>query len=225
MIKNFILVVAVTVVAVHAATIFKMDELDKSLEHYDKRVPPNTNKETPVEVSMYITRMYGFDDTDKNFNIDLYFRQKWIDERLKFTAANESDMIRAGHELADHIWKPDTFFSSSHRDSLNIQTVPNVFTMIKPNGEVFISGRYSANVPCKKNKDKDGQLECALTIESYGYTVDDINYSWKQDDNQDSVPYGLGKYKLVSIVKKDETASLKTGVYKILKALITIEKK
>ena len=224
MIKNIVLLLTVAAVAVHAATIYKMDDLDKALERYDKRVPPNVGKATPVEVSMYITRMYGFDETDKNFNIDLYFRQRWIDERLRFPAANESDMIRAGPQLLDQIWRPDTFFSSSHRDSLNVETVPNVFTMVKPNGEVFVSGRYSANVPCKKTGDKD-QLECALTIESYGYTVDDINFSWKEGDEQESVPYGLGKYKLVSIQRKDEAVTLKMGTYKVLKALITIEKK
>ena len=47
--------------------------------------------------------------------LDIYFRQIWVDPRLKSekyapdAALNDTKLV-GGVEMADKIWKPDTFF-------------------------------------------------------------------------------------------------------------------
>ena len=70
--------------------------------------------------------------------LDMYFRQLWVDPRLEY-ASNTTlgkEKIIGGADMAENIWKPDTFFvnevsSESKKVSLRI----------KPSGEVLFSQR------------------------------------------------------------------------------------
>ncbi len=71
--------------------------------------------------------------------IDIYFLQKWIDERL---VSNSIIDIMGGQEIVDKIWIPDTFFPSV--SSINDVKYPttNTFVKISPTGDVFMSQRF-----------------------------------------------------------------------------------
>ena len=130
--------------AVNCVTLFNYATLDSILANYDSRVRPFAEEEKPVvvECSFYVIRAYDFNEVDHEFKVDMYFRQKWTDPRLTFTAKNANDSFKSNHKLAEKIWTPDTFFPYSHsNDKLNGLTVPNVFLRIKPDGEAFYSGR------------------------------------------------------------------------------------
>jgi hypothetical protein len=71
--------------------------------------------------------------------IDMYFRQKWIDER--FLSDSGIDII-GGQEIVDKIWIPDTFFSSVSSIKHVKYPTTNTFVKISPTGEVLMSQRF-----------------------------------------------------------------------------------
>ncbi len=71
--------------------------------------------------------------------IDIYFRQKWIDERL---VSNSGIDIVSGQEIADKIWIPDTFFPSVSSIKHFKYPTTNTFVKISPTGEVLMSQRF-----------------------------------------------------------------------------------
>ncbi len=71
--------------------------------------------------------------------LDIYFRQKWIDERL---VSNSDIVIIGGQEMVDKIWIPDTFFSSVSSIKHVKYPTTNTFVKISPTGEVFMSQRF-----------------------------------------------------------------------------------
>ena len=142
MLKTSFIVLVAAFATVKCATLFNYATIDSALANYDSRVRPFAGeKPVEIEISFWVTRAYKFDEVDNEFMVDLYFRQKWTDPRLAFTAKNANDSFKSNHKLADKIWLPDTFFSYSHNDKLNTITTPNVFLRVKPDGEVFHSAR------------------------------------------------------------------------------------
>jgi hypothetical protein len=71
--------------------------------------------------------------------IDMYFRQKWIDQR--FLSDSGID-ITGGQEIVDKIWIPDTFFSSVSSIKHFKYPTTNTFVKISPTGEVLMSQRF-----------------------------------------------------------------------------------
>lgn len=83
----------------------------------------------------------------QSLKLQMAFRQKWIDPRLKF---NESSDGSGYLSLTDvnKLWLPDTFFSNSideHRKSLLKE---NILIRIKPNGKILYSTRIILEVLC-----------------------------------------------------------------------------
>ena len=145
MIKASILLIIATWAVANCATLYNYAVIDNALgANYDPRVRPFAGeKPTEVEVSIYAIRLYKFNEVDKEFYADLYFTQKWLDPRLAYTANDTNDSFnqKLNQTLAERIWIPETFISLSHHDKLNLVTQPTVFVSIKPEGQVFISGR------------------------------------------------------------------------------------
>ena len=55
---------------------------------YDKQVRPNIGKiPVTVGVSLFILSMSELSEKTMDFTFDMYFRQFWIDERLKFDSS------------------------------------------------------------------------------------------------------------------------------------------
>ena len=65
-------------------------EVTHTLDHlfgsgYNRQFRPGVEKSaTLVEVNLAIRSMGPVDDNQEKFTFDCYFRQRWMDERLKF---------------------------------------------------------------------------------------------------------------------------------------------
>lgn len=72
--------------------------------------------------------------------MDMFFRQMWVDERLKFEGPIE--ILRLNNMMVDKIWTPDTFFRNSKKSIAHNMTTPNKMFRIMQNGTVFYTMRY-----------------------------------------------------------------------------------
>lgn len=78
---------------------------------------------------------------NQEYTMDMFFRQMWVDERLKFDGPTE--ILRLNNRMVDKIWIPDTFFHNSKKSISHNMTTPNKLFRIMKNGTVFYTMRWS----------------------------------------------------------------------------------
>ena len=158
---------------------FYLNKLSKSV--YNKEIRPGLTKE-PVQVncSMYIIHLEYI--PDQKVKMNFYFRQIWTDNRLEFK--EKKTTLFGSHALSEQIWKPDTFFPDATEGRYEETTVPNTFVRVMANGNVFMSTRYTQLLQCYHTASSFpvDRLKCSFNIESYGYSMVDIVYGWKDAD-------------------------------------------
>ena len=71
--------------------------------------------------------------------MDTYFRQTWVDKRLKFNLSVEVLVVHIS--MLELLWKPDTYFYNGMGSYLHTITTPNKLLRIMKNGTVFYSTR------------------------------------------------------------------------------------
>lgn len=76
----------------------------------------------------------------QDYTMDMFFRQMWIDERLKFEGPTE--ILRLNNRMVEKIWVPDTFFRNSKRSISHNMTTPNKLFRIMQNGTVLYTMRW-----------------------------------------------------------------------------------
>lgn len=185
---------------------------------YDKRVRPNYGG-NPVEVgvSMQIVSISAVSEVQMDFTSDFYFRQAWRDERLSFVKSNDLDQMTVGAEVANKIWVPDTFFANEKTAYFHVATTPNTFLRISSQGEVYRSIRLTVTASCPMDLrffPMDRQ-SCTIEVESFGYTMRDIRYKWKDGPNSIGISkeVELPQFKVLGHVQKVSEVSLSTGNY------------
>lgn len=90
---------------------------------------------------MFIISISSVSEIQMDFTSDFYFRQSWMDTRLKFDPSPGVEELFVGAEVADRIWVPDTFFANEKSAYFHTATTPNTFLRISHNGSVFRSVR------------------------------------------------------------------------------------
>ncbi|ETE61478.1 Gamma-aminobutyric acid receptor subunit alpha-2, partial [Ophiophagus hannah] len=65
----------------------------------------------------------------REYTIDVFFRQKWKDERLKFKGP--MNILRLNNLMASKIWTPDTFFHNGKKSVAHNMTMPNKLLRIQ----------------------------------------------------------------------------------------------
>lgn len=75
----------------------------------------------------------------QEYTMDMFFRQTWVDERLKFEGPTE--ILRLNNRMVDKIWIPDTFFRNSKKSISHNMTTPNKLFRIMQNGTVLYTMR------------------------------------------------------------------------------------
>ena len=78
------------------------------------------------------------------------------------------------------IWVPDTFFVNEKTAYFHVATQENQFLRITHLGEILRSMRLTIKATCPMNLAHfpfDVQM-CTVEIESFGYTMSDLKYSW-----------------------------------------------
>ena len=78
------------------------------------------------------------------YQMDCYFRQSWVDQRLKFEfpgKSSEKKALSISNRMLEKIWKPDTHFYNGKHSYLHTVTFPNKFIRLSPDGRILYSMR------------------------------------------------------------------------------------
>ena len=79
----------------------------------------------------------------KEYTLDIYFRQFWIDRRLAFDLSSDNIYeLVIGADMLSKIWLPDTYVANDRRAYFHKATVLNKYIRITSEGHVQYSIRY-----------------------------------------------------------------------------------
>ncbi|XP_058852929.1 gamma-aminobutyric acid receptor subunit alpha-6 isoform X4 [Acipenser ruthenus] len=155
--------------------------LDRLLDGYDNRLRPGFGGPvTEVKTDIYVTSFGPVSDVEMEYTMDVFFRQTWVDERLKFDGSIE--ILRINNVMVSKIWTPDTFFRNGKKSIAHNMTTPNKLFRIMQNGTVLYTMRLTINAECPMrlmNFPMDGHA-CPLKFGSYAYPRSEIIYTWKK---------------------------------------------
>ncbi|XP_034462756.1 gamma-aminobutyric acid receptor subunit alpha-3-like isoform X3 [Hippoglossus hippoglossus] len=190
--------------------------LDRLLDGYDNRLRPGLGESvTEVRTNIYVTSFGPVSDTDMEYTIDVFFRQSWRDERLKFDGPMQ--VLPLNNLLASKIWTPDTFFHNGKKSVAHNMTTPNKLLRLVDNGTLLYTMRLTIHAECPMHLE-DFPMDahaCPLKFGSYAYTNNEVIYLWTQGDER-SVAVAedgsrLNQYDLLGHVIGKETISSSTG--------------
>ncbi|XP_031800929.1 gamma-aminobutyric acid receptor subunit alpha-3 [Sarcophilus harrisii] len=121
--------------------------LDRLLDGYDNRLRPGLGDTvTEVKTDIYVTSFGPVSDTDMEYTIDVFFRQTWHDERLKFDGPMK--ILPLNNLLASKIWTPDTFFHNGKKSVAHNMTTPNKLLRLVDNGTLLYTMRLTIHAEC-----------------------------------------------------------------------------
>uniref|UniRef100_A0A665W550 Gamma-aminobutyric acid (GABA) A receptor, alpha 6a n=1 Tax=Echeneis naucrates TaxID=173247 RepID=A0A665W550_ECHNA len=185
--------------------------LDRLLDGYDNRLRPGSGGNSKVKRCLI--------NEDKEYTMDMFFRQMWVDERLKFEGPTE--ILRLNNLMVDKIWTPDTFFRNSKKSISHNMTTPNKLFRIMKNGTVLYTMRLTISAECPMRLmdfPMDGHA-CPLRFGSYAYTSSEIKFTWKKgpiasvECPKESM--SLLQYDLVGQTLSSEIFKSNTGHYSV----------
>lgn len=199
-------------------------------EKYDKQVRPSgTNESTgPVVVvtNIFVRSIEDIDDKDMAFDVQLTFRQKWRDDRLKFNDLG-GQLKYVIVEDTSKLWLPDPFFANEISGSFHDIMKPNVLARIYPDGSVLYSIRVSLKLSCPMNlmNFPFDQQTCGIVVTSYAHTTEDIVFLWRQSDPvQVKRSLHLSKFSLTKFMTDYCTSKTNTGEYSCLRLDFTFDR-
>uniref|UniRef100_A0A3Q3DT29 Gamma-aminobutyric acid type A receptor subunit alpha6a n=1 Tax=Hippocampus comes TaxID=109280 RepID=A0A3Q3DT29_HIPCM len=194
--------------------------LDRLLDGYDNRLRPGSGGGvTEVKTDIFVTSFGPVSDVEMEYTADMFFRQMWFDERLKFEGPIE--ILRLNNLMVDKIWTPDTFFRNSKKSISHNMTTPNKLFRIMQNGTVLYTMRLTISSECPMNLmdfPMDGHT-CPLRFGSYAYTSSEIVFTWRKgpvksvDCPKESM--SLLQYDLVGQTLSSEIFKSNTGHYSV----------
>ncbi|XP_072846389.2 gamma-aminobutyric acid receptor subunit alpha-6 isoform X4 [Pogona vitticeps] len=200
--------------------------LDKLLDGYDNRLRPGFGGKgvpgtvTEVKTDIYVTSFGPVSDVEMEYTMDVFFRQTWIDERLKFGGPTE--ILRLNNLMVSKIWTPDTFFRNGKKSIAHNMTTPNRLFRIMQNGTILYTMRLTINADCPMrlvNFPMDGHA-CPLKFGSYAYPKSEIIYTWKKGPLYSvEIPQessSLLQYDLIGQTVSSETIKSNTGITTVL---------
>ncbi|CAB1323714.1 unnamed protein product [Coregonus sp. 'balchen'] len=92
-------------------------------------------KVTEIKTNIFVTSFGPVSDTEMEYTIDVFFRQSWKDERLRFQGPME--MLPLNNLLTSNIWTPDTFFLNGKKSIAHNMTTPNKLLRLKDDGTLL----------------------------------------------------------------------------------------
>uniref|UniRef100_A0A8C3A481 Gamma-aminobutyric acid type A receptor subunit alpha6 n=1 Tax=Cyclopterus lumpus TaxID=8103 RepID=A0A8C3A481_CYCLU len=204
--------------------------LDRLLDGYDNRLRPGFGGPvTEVKTDIFVTSFGPVSDVEMEYTMDVFFRQTWIDERLKFEGPIE--ILRLNNLMVSKIWTPDTFFRNGKRSISHNMTTPNKLFRIMQNGTILYTMRLTINAECPMrlmNFPMDGHA-CPLKFGSYAYPISEIVYTWKKGPlSSVEVPEessSLLQYDLIGQTVSSERLKSNTGEYVIMTVHFHLQRK
>ncbi|XP_031754593.1 gamma-aminobutyric acid receptor subunit alpha-6 [Xenopus tropicalis] len=218
----------ITAANLHSENITRI--LDRLLDGYDNRLRPSFGGPvTEVKTDIYVTSFGPVSDVDMEYTMDIFFRQTWVDERLKFDGPTE--ILRLNNLMVSKIWTPDTFFRNGKKSIAHNMTTPNKLFRIMQNGTVLYTMRLTIKAECPMrlmNFPMDGHA-CPLKFGSYAYPKSEIVYTWKKGPLYSvEVPEessSLLQYDLVGQKVSSETLLSNTGEYSLQVVMFFLQRK
>ncbi|KAF6203678.1 hypothetical protein GE061_002011 [Apolygus lucorum] len=117
---------------------------------------------------------------DEDYEVDLYLRQKWHDERLQHPDITEVLDLNDPN-LVKAIWKPEVYFPNAKHAEFQFVTVPNVLIRIYPDGEILYMLRLKLTFSCMMDLSSfplDRQV-CTMEVASFSKTTEELRLEWK----------------------------------------------
>uniref|UniRef100_A0A7I4YCT1 GABA receptor subunit n=1 Tax=Haemonchus contortus TaxID=6289 RepID=A0A7I4YCT1_HAECO len=188
---------------------------------YDKRLRPRYgDKPVDVGITIHVSSISAVSEVDMDFTLDFYMRQTWQDPRLAFGTldlgiAKQITSLTVGVDYLDRLWKPDTFFPNEKKSFFHLATTHNSFLRIDSDGTVYTSQRLTVTATCPMKLQlfpMDSQ-RCKLEIESYGYSILDINYVFASKESVTRSEFELPQFVLVDVKISNKTEKLSSGEY------------
>ncbi|GFN81639.1 gamma-aminobutyric acid receptor subunit alpha-6 [Plakobranchus ocellatus] len=155
--------------------------LDHLLDGYNKEVRPGIGgKSLIIDTNILIKSMGPFSETDMSYSMQVYFRQRWKDERLSFYLPNITKFTLS-NKFINNIWKPNSYFINGRNSKQHNITVPNAFVRLSNDGSIYMSVRLTVNARCPMSLSRYpmDRVVCPLFIGSFGYTTDELIYRWE----------------------------------------------
>ncbi|TRY60513.1 hypothetical protein DNTS_001483, partial [Danionella cerebrum] len=204
--------------------------LDRLLDGYDNRLRPGLgDRVTEVKTDIYVTSFGPVSDTDMEYTVDVFFRQRWTDERLKFHGP--MNILRLNNLMASKIWTPDTFFHNGKKSVAHNMTMPNKLLRIMENGTLLYTMRLTVQAECPMHLE-DFPMDfhsCPLKFGSYAYTLSEVTYVWTRNAtlSVEVAPDGsrLNQYDLMGQTVGKETIKSSTGEYTVMTAHFHLKRK
>ncbi|XP_072563076.1 gamma-aminobutyric acid receptor subunit alpha-2 isoform X1 [Paramormyrops kingsleyae] len=204
--------------------------LDSLLDGYDNRLRPGLgDRVTEVKTDIYVTSFGPVSDADMEYTIDVFFRQSWKDERLKFHGP--MNILRLNNLMASKIWTPDTFFHNGKKSVAHNMTMPNKLLRIMDNGTLLYTMRLTVQAECPMHLE-DFPMDshsCPLKFGSYAYTTTEVTYIWTRNASKsvEVAPDGsrLNQYDLLGQTVGKETIKSSTGEYTVMTAHFHLKRK
>ncbi|KAK7925828.1 hypothetical protein WMY93_008138 [Mugilogobius chulae] len=188
--------------------------LDRLLDGYDNRLRPGFGGPvTEVKTDIFVTSFGPVSDVEMEYTMDVFFRQTWIDERLKFEGPIE--ILRLNNLMVSKIWTPDTFFRNGKRSISHNMTTPNKLFRIMQNGTILYTMRLTINAECPMrlmNFPMDGHA-CPLKFGSYRVHVEEGPLSSVEVPQESS---SLLQYDLIGQTVSSERLKSNTGITTVL---------
>ncbi|XP_012884094.1 PREDICTED: gamma-aminobutyric acid receptor subunit alpha-6 isoform X1 [Dipodomys ordii] len=204
--------------------------LDNLLEGYDNRLRPGFGGAvTEVKTDIYVTSFGPVSDVEMEYTMDVFFRQTWTDERLRF--GGPAEILSLNNLMVSKIWTPDTFFRNGKKSIAHNMTTPNKLFRLMQNGTILYTMRLTINADCPMrlvNFPMDGHA-CPLKFGSYAYPKSEIIYTWKKGPLYSvEVPEessSLLQYDLIGQTVSSETMKSNTGEYVIMTVHFHLQRK
>ncbi|XP_058155089.1 gamma-aminobutyric acid receptor subunit alpha-4 isoform X2 [Dasypus novemcinctus] len=204
--------------------------LDSLLDGYDNRLRPGFGGPvTEVKTDIYVTSFGPVSDVEMEYTMDVFFRQTWIDKRLKYDGPIE--ILRLNNMMVTKVWTPDTFFRNGKKSVSHNMTAPNKLFRIMRNGTILYTMRLTISAECPMRLvdfPMDGHA-CPLKFGSYAYPKTEMIYTWtKGPEKSVEVPKessSLVQYDLIGQTVSSETIKSITGEYIVMTVYFHLRRK
>lgn len=137
---------------------------------YEKEIRPSGLNDGPTVISMnmFVRDIYNFHPGTQTMNVQITFRQQWMDERLKFDDKGGKMKSLSLPSISSSIWTPDVFFSNERDGRTHDLLRPNIHIRILPSGQVSYSRRITLKVTCQMclNDYPFDRQNCSMKIAS-----------------------------------------------------------
>ncbi|XP_026537279.1 gamma-aminobutyric acid receptor subunit beta-2 isoform X2 [Notechis scutatus] len=192
------------------------ETVDRLLKGYDIRLRPDFGG-PPVSVGMNIdiASIDMVSEVNMDYTLTMYFQQAWRDKRLSYNIIPLN--LTLDNRVADQLWVPDTYFLNDKKSFVHGVTVKNRMIRLHPDGTVLYGLRITTTAACMMDLRRYplDEQNCTLEIESYGYTIDDIQFYWRGGDNAVTgvTKIELPQFSIVDYQLVTKKAKFSTGYY------------